>query len=306
MDRLQRMSVFVAVAEAQGFAAAARRLGLSPPAVTRAIAALEAHLGTRLLRRTTRIVRLTDAGARYLEDCRRLLGELDEADAHASGVEAALRGALAVTAPSMFGRLHVIPVLLAFLEAHPAVSAHALLVDRVVDLIEEQVDVAVRIAELQDSWYKAVRVGAVRRVVCASPAFLAAHGTPRTLAELATAESVRRGANATPGPWLFAGDRSVRTRGRFTVSSAEAAVTAAVAGQGLARVLSYQIVDELRSGALVLVLEDHELPPLPISVVHDGTSRRVRAFVDFAVPRLRAAIAAIDPDQRPSIRSPAG
>jgi DNA-binding transcriptional LysR family regulator len=282
-DRLRQMEVFVAVAEASGFAPAARRLGMSPPAVTRAIAALETSLGTRLLRRTTRIVRLTEAGTSYLQDCRRILSEVEQAAARAAGVRGGVRGAVTVTAPVMFGRMHVLPVLLDFLDAHPEVVAKALLLDRIVDLIEEGVDVAVRIAELPDSSLKAVRIGQIRRVICASPAFLAAHGVPRTPSDLIELEAVLVASGEGPAPWMFGG-RAVRPRGRLTVNSIEAAIEAALAGRGLVRAASYQIAHALQSGALVVVLEDHEPVTLPIHLVYDSSLRGAgRAFVDFAV-----------------------
>jgi DNA-binding transcriptional LysR family regulator len=289
-DRLRQMEVFVAVAEAAGFAPAARRLGLSPPAVTRAIAALEAELGTRLLRRTTRIVRLTEAGTGYLQDCRRILAEIEQAASRAAGVRGVLRGGLSVTASVMFGRMHVLPALLAFLDLHPEMVARALLLDRIVDLIEEGVDVAVRIAELPDSSLKAVRIGQVRRVICASPAFLEAHGVPDTPSELNQLEAVLVSSGEGPSPWVFGSGRSARTIrpvGRLTVSSVEAAIAAAKAGRGLVRAMSYQVTQAVQEGALQLLLEDHEPPPIPIHLVHDGAARGpVRAFVDFAVDEL--------------------
>src|SRR5262245_52967647 len=183
MDRLDAMRVFIAVAEAQGFAAAARRLAMSPPAVTRAVAALEERLGARLLHRTTRMVRLTEAGTRFLADCRRILGEIEGAEASAAGAYASPRGQLTLTAPVMFGRMHVAPLVLDFLARHRDVSIRLVMLDRIADLMEEGIDVAVRIAHLPDSALTALRVGAVRRVVCASPAYLKAHGTPEAPAD---------------------------------------------------------------------------------------------------------------------------
>jgi DNA-binding transcriptional LysR family regulator len=293
MDRLETMRVFIAVAEAQGFAAAARQLGLSPPAVTRAVSELEERLGTLLLHRTTRIVRLTDAGTRYLADCKRILGEIDEAEASAAGAHAEPRGQLAVTAPAMFGRLFVAPVILDFLARHPRMTVRALLVDRVVDLIEEGLDVGVRIAHLQDSSLTAVKVGTVRRIVCAAPAYLAANGTPESPADLARFEAITFAVGWQP-EWRFAGIKPERVSppARFIVNSAEAAVSAAVAGHGVTRVLSYQAAPDIRAGRLQVVLKEFEPAPIPIHVVHvEGrrASARLRAFVDFAVARLRVA-----------------
>jgi DNA-binding transcriptional LysR family regulator len=285
------MRVFVAVAEAQGFAPAARRVGMSPPAVTRAIAALEERIGTRLLHRTTRIVRLTEAGSRFLADCKRILGELEEAEASAAGSHAEPRGLLAVTAPVMFGRMFVAPLVLDFLARHPRVTARTLFLDRVADLIDEGLDVAVRIAHLPDSSLRAVRVGSVRRVVCASPDYLAARGTPRTPVDLAQLDAIAVSLGASPEEWSFASGETVSPPARLIVNSNDVAIAAAVAGRGVTRVLSYQIAPELRAGKLEVVLADFEPPPIPISVVHAEARRaaaKVRAFVDFAVERLRA------------------
>ena len=184
------MQTFVAVAETGGFAAAARRLGVSPPVVTRAVSSLEEHLGAQVLTRTTRKVKLTEAGARYLEDCRRVLAELDDIEAAVSGDYAELRGALALTASVMFGRLYVAPILLDFLAQHPLLNARVVLSDRVLDLIDEGLNLAVRIAKLSDSSLTAVRVGEVRRVVCASPAYLRKHGLPKAPEDLAEFDAI--------------------------------------------------------------------------------------------------------------------
>lgn len=294
MDRFEAMRAFVAVAEDGGFAAAGRALGLSPPAVTRAIAALEDRVGTRLLTRTTRVVRLTEAGTRYLADCKRILGEIEEADASAAGAHAEPRGTLNVTASVMFGRLYVAPILFDFLAQYPGVVAHTLLVDRIVDMMEEGLDVAVRIAHLPASGLSAVRVGQVRRVVCASPAYLAERGVPRTLDDLERHEAILFAPGPNAADWSFpvqGRSVTVRPRTQLVVNTAEVTIAAAVAGRGLTRVLSYQIAPELAAGTLRIVLEEFEPPPLPIHVVHAEGRRaaaRVRAFVDFAVERLRA------------------
>jgi DNA-binding transcriptional LysR family regulator len=296
MDRLDAMRAFVAVAELQGFGAAARRLGLSPPAVTRAIAAIEARLGSRLLHRTTRRVRLTDSGERYLADARRILGEIDDAEAAAAGAQAEPRGPLAVTASQMFGRRFVAPIMLAFLDRYPQVEGRLVLLDRVTDLIEEGLDVAVRIASLADSALSAVRVGEVRRIVCASPAYLKAKGTPRRPADLARLDGIAFAPTTIGDPWaLTIGSRrvAVAPRTRLQTNDTEVAIAAAVAGRGVTRLLSYQVARELKSGRLKIVLEDYEPPPIPIHLVHVEGRRanaRVRAFVDFAAQRLRAAL----------------
>ncbi|WP_437587620.1 LysR family transcriptional regulator [Sorangium sp. So ce1000] len=294
MDRLDTMRVFVAVAEEEGFAPAARRLSMSPPAVTRAISMLEERIGTRLLHRTTRVVRLTEAGTRYLADCKRILGEIEEAEASAAGAHAALRGQIGVTASVMFGRMFVAPALFDFLALHPRVSAWTLLVDRIVDMVDEGLDVAVRIAYLPDSSLSAIRVGAVRRVLCASPEYLAARGEPRAPADLARLDTIAFSPTGSPVEWSFgSGSRveQVSPSSQLLANTADVAIAAAVAGRGIARVLSYQIGPELRAGRLSIVLPAYEPPPVPIHVVHlEGrrAAARVRAFVDFLVERLRS------------------
>lgn len=296
MDRLDALRVFVTVAEEGGFAAGARRLGMSPPAVTRAIAALEARLGVELLRRTTRVVKLTDAGARFFSDTKRILVELEDAEASAAGSQTALRGTVAVTAPVMFGRLFVAPIVLELIGSHPQVKVRALFVDRVVDLVEEGIDVAVRIAHLPEkSADIAAKVGVVRRVVCAAPGFVAAHGTPESPEDLERLDAIAFSAGATEGDWSFpveGREAVVRPRVRLVVSSTEMAVSAAVAGHGVTRALSYQVAEEVRAGRLVVLLEGFEPPPVPIHVVHREGRRaaaRVRAFVALAVERLRGS-----------------
>lgn len=297
MDRLDTMRVFVAVAEARGFAAAARLLRLSPPAVTRAVVALEQRIGARLLHRTTRTVRLTEAGERFFADCRRLLAEIDEAEASAGGAYAQPQGQLAVTASAMFGRMYVAPLLLGYLGQYPQVTARALFVDRIVNLVDEGVDVAVRIARLPDSSLTAVQVGVVRRVLVASPAYLAARGVPASPAELAAHDAIGFTPNAgTPAPWAFRGaDGSSREiaapRVRLEANAGEVGIQAAIAGHGLTRALSYQVAPHVRAGELQIVLAAHEPPPIPIHIVYPEGRRaaaKVRAFVDFAAERLRS------------------
>jgi DNA-binding transcriptional LysR family regulator len=293
VDRFQGMQVFVAVGEEQGFAAAARRLGLSPPAVTRAISALERELGVKLLQRTTRIVRLTDAGGRYLLDCKRLLAEVADVEQALSGAEGELSGQIAVTASVMFGRLFVAPILLEFLGRHPKMSARAVLVDRVLDLIEEGIDVGVRIAHLADASFTAIRVGSVRQVVVASPAFLKKHGTPRTPQDLADCTAMSFSAERAAPPWSFeVGKRvvSVHPHARLLVNSSEVTLQAAVDGAGVTRALSYMVASEVKAGRLRVILREFEPEPIPIHVIHRAGRRaalRVRAFVDLAVAELR-------------------
>lgn len=294
MDRLTLMKTFIAVAEEEGFAAGSRRLGVSPPVVTRAIAELEQHLGARLLERTTRHVRITEAGARYLSDCKRLLAELADVEAAVSGAHQKPSGQLGVTASAMFGRLFVAPILVDFLAKYPQVTARALLVDQMVDLMDEGLDVAVRIAQLPDSTLTSAKVGAVRRVTCASPAYLKKHGTPRTPRELSEHRCFVFSAERSPPVWTYAGRGkalSYRPKATLLANSSEVGIDAAVAGAGVTRALSYMVAAQVHAGKLRVILEDYEPEPIPIHVVYrEGRQApaRVRAFVDFAVARLRA------------------
>ncbi|MBV4461154.1 LysR family transcriptional regulator [Pseudomonas sp. COR58] len=293
MDRFQEMQVFTAVAQEQGFSAAARRLGLSAASVTRAVAALEQRIGTQLLVRTTRSVHVSEAGQRYLEDCRRILAEVQEAEDSAAGSHARPRGQLTVTAPVLFGELFVTPVMAGYLAQYPEVSINALLVDRVVSMVEEGVDVAVRIGELPDSNQHAIRVGEVRRVICGSPSYFAAHGRPVCPQDLAGAPVVATSSIGQVRNWplIEHGEPvSVRPEPRLVVTANQAAIAAACLGLGLTRVLSYQVAGKIASGELEIVLAEFELPPLPIHVVYQGGRKapaRVRSFVDYAVKALR-------------------
>ncbi|MBK5341169.1 LysR family transcriptional regulator [Pseudomonas sp. TH49] len=293
MDRFQEMQIFATVAQEQGFSAAARRLGLSAASVTRAVAALEQRIGTQLLIRTTRNVHLSEAGQRYLEDCRRILVEVQEAEDSAAGSHAQPRGQLTVTAPVLFGELFVTPLMAGYLTQYPDVSINALLVDRVVSMVEEGIDVAVRIGELPDSNQHAIRVGEVRRVICASPVYLAQHGRPEHPQALAGAPVVATSSIGQLRSWPFVDQGeaiSVRPEPRLVVTANQAAIAAACLGLGLTRVLSYQVAGKVASGELEIVLADFELPPLPIHVVYQGGRKapaRVRSFVDYAVKALR-------------------
>jgi DNA-binding transcriptional LysR family regulator len=293
MDRLHLMTVFVAVAETESFAAASRHLGLSRPAVTRAIAALEKRLGVRLFNRTTRFVRATEAGQRYLEDARRIIGEVDAADEAAAGLNAAPRGQLAVTAPVLFGKMFVLPAVVEYLRRYPAMEVSALFLDRVVNLLEEGLDVGIRIGELPDSSMKAIRVGSVRRVLCAAPGYLKKHGVPDKPAALSAHSIIAASGISPTNDWNFrqgAKANSVRLSPRLTVSSNDAAIEAALQGFGITRLLSYQIAPQVERGGLKILLKDFEPPPMPIHVVHrEGryASVKIRSFVDLIVERLR-------------------
>ena len=293
MDRLQTMTVFIAVAEEAGFAAAARRLNMSPPSVTRAIGELEARLGARLLHRTTRAVRLTDAGARYVADCERIVAEIDEADRHAAGIHAAPRGAVSLTGSALFGRIVLTPILVELLDRYPEITINTLFVDRVVNLVDEGIDIAVRIADLPDSTLAAVRVGSVRRILCASPDYIASTGEPKTPSDLGAHQTIDFTNIMTRGEWSFVRDgksQNFKTRSRLQANSADVAIAAAVAGRGITRVLSYMVAPQLESGELNVLLDEFTPPAVPVHVVHKEqgqTSGRVRAVVDHLADRLR-------------------
>ncbi|QWW72564.1 LysR family transcriptional regulator [Rhizobium sp. WYJ-E13] len=293
MDRWQAMKVFVKVAEAESFADAGRQLHMSPPAVTRIVSALEETIGTRLLTRTTRSVKLTEAGARYVSDCQRLLGELAEAEAAAAGAYAKPTGTLTVTASVMFGTAFILPIITEYLDNYPGVVARGLFVDRVVNIVDEGVDVAIRIGHLPDSGFTAIRVGQVKRVICGAPAYFEEFGVPTAPADLSRHRIVATTSAWTSLEWRFGSGQksSISVNPRLSTSTNEAAISAAENGWGLTRVLSYQIAPQLETGLLQTVLSDHEEEPLPIHVVHtDGrhASAKVRSFIDFAVARLRS------------------
>ena len=295
MDRLDALAIFVAVADQGSFVGAARRLGRSPAAVTRAVAALEDRLAIRLLNRTTRAVALTDAGARYLESGRRLLAEFEDLDAGAAGERAAPRGTLAVTAPILFGRMHVLPIALAFLRDHPAVDLRLLLLDRVVSLVDEGIDIGVRLGRLPDSAMRAIPAGSVGRAVYASPDYLARHGLPAVPQDLARHACVAfTDGTGMADRWSFGRDAAacvVAIRPRLSVNTAEAAVEAAAAGLGVTRVISYQAAALEQAGRLTRILRDHEPPAMPIQLIHPAGRHlpaKVRLFADRAVAALRA------------------
>jgi len=298
MDRIEQMAAFVAVAETASFVAAARRLGRSPAGLTRAVAALEDRLGARLFTRTTRVVALTNAGQRYLEPCRAVLRDVTALESSAKAERYEALGALAVTAPVLFGRLHVLPVVVDFLRRHPSVDVRLMLADEVVSLVDAGIDVGVRIAHLRDSTLRAVRVGSVRRAVYASPAYLAARGEPATPADLSHHTCIAfAGAGEGPTRWTFGRGRGRRTTTiapRLVVSLAEPAIDAAVSGFGITRVLSYMVDHLVRAGALRVVLPTFEPPPIPVHVVYPAGRHLplgTRLFLDLAVATLRQQFA---------------
>ncbi|MBR1221319.1 LysR family transcriptional regulator [Bradyrhizobium sp. U87765 SZCCT0131] len=295
MDRFEAMTILLRVVDTGSFSAASRNLGVPLATVSRKVAELEAHLGAKLLTRTTRRLALTDAGSAYVNSARRILDELDETERFAAGEFHAPRGELVVTAPVMFGRLYVLPVVTAFLTAYPDINVRLVLADRNLHLLDDHVDMAVRIGDLPDSNMVATRVGSMRTVVCASPKLLAAHGNPNDPKDLAGLPTVNFDFLSPASTWSFRrkdaqGSVDVPIRPRLSVSTAEAAVWAAAQDVGLVRVLHYQCADAVRDGALRVVLEDFEVERLPIHLMHAGRGAlpfKMRVFLDFTAGRLR-------------------
>ena len=295
MDRLAAINVFVAIAEAGSLSAAGRRLGMPLSTVSRYLAALEDQVGVRLITRTTRELALTEPGRHYLQSCRRIVAELEAAELRLAGEHQEPQGELAVTAPVVFGRLHVQPVVVEFLRMFPRVTARLLLVDRTVDLIEEGLDVSVRIGALPDSSLIAARVGSIRHITCASPAYLASRGRPSSPQELRNHDCISFTALSPVERWSFAGPKPQRVNlhPRLTVNTAEAAIDAAVAGLGITRVLSYQAARPVADGSLRLILENFEPEEMPVNILHREDrlpQAKVESFIAFAVPRLRKAL----------------
>lgn len=299
MDRLDALRAFVLAVDRGSLSAAGQALQRSPASITRAIDALEARVGARLLVRTTRSLRLTEAGERYLAVARRVLAELDEAEETTSATAAEPQGLLSLTAPTAFGSLLVRPVVDDFLALYPQARARLLLLDRVVSVVEEGIDVAVRIGHLADSALLAMAVGSVRRMVVASPAYLRRHGRPKSPADLASHRVVAATPVTPHDAWSFAGGdggRALRVKVDpiLSVNLVDAAIRSASSGLGVTCVLSYQVAEPLASGALVRLLPGFEPPPLPVHIIRPATSARtakVRAFVDLASARLREALA---------------
>lgn len=288
MDRFAAMMAFATAADLKGFAPAARKLGISPSAVTRLVAALEERLGIRLFQRTTRSVTLTDAGARYLERARRVLNDLDEAEGSAQAERTRPVGRFAVSAPAVFGRRHVGPLMCVYLSRYPEVVGELLLADRMVNLVEESVDLAVRIGHLSDSMLVVRKAGDTRRVVVASPGYLDKHGMPREPAELASHDIIQFTGIAPSVDWRFhrdGRDERVTVAPRYVTNSADAAIHHAERDGGLAMVLSYQVIEAVAANRLIVVLADFEPPALPIQFVYPTSrllSAKVRAFIDTA------------------------
>ncbi len=300
MDRFETMSVLLAVVEAGSLSAGARQLRAALATVSRKVSDLEQHLGTRLLVRGRRGLVLTDAGRAFVAASRRILGQLEEAEREAAGEFRAPRGALHVTAPIAFGERHLLPITLGFLAEQPEISLRLMLADRQISLADEHVDVALRIGHLADSTLIATRVGSVRRVICASPAYLARNGVPRRPQDLARHDGISFQGFAVAPEWRYRRDSAaftVEPRPKLAVNTTAAAIQAALAGFGIIRVLSYQVEEEVRSGQLQLLLPDFAPEPLPVSLVYpedDLLPLKVRCFLDWSVPRLRTRLAQIE------------
>jgi DNA-binding transcriptional LysR family regulator len=301
MDRLESMSILVAAVERGSLSAAARKLRMPLATVSRKVSDLEAHLRTKLVTRTNRRLVLTDPGHSYVAACKRILEDIAEAERAAAGEYRAPRGDLTITAPIVFGRVHVLPIAIEFLNAFPDINIRMALADRVVNLQEEDFDLAVRIGELPDSGLVATRVGSIRRVVCGSPTYFAARGIPKSPDDLIAHDCITFEGLTSPESWTFSVGRSTRSvdiHSRLIVNTAEAAIDAAMAAVGVVRVLSYQAAGALRAGSLALVLEKFEPVPWPVSLVYPGQGLlplKLRAFLDFAAPRLKARLGRDEP-----------
>ncbi|MGJ8694638.1 MAG: LysR family transcriptional regulator [Thalassotalea sp.] len=287
LDQIQLMSVFVAVAEEQGFAAASRRLNMSPPTVTRAIATLEERLSVKLFNRTTRYVRATEAGLRYLDDVKRILDDISLANEAVQGINASPQGSISVTAPVLFGQQYVLPSVLEYLNTHPKTNVNAVFLDRIVNMLEEGYDVGVRIGELPDSSMRAKKVGSARLALVASPEYLEKNGIPQHFSELDSHSLIETQVGSLNQDWKFTNNGKLinyHVKSRLKVSTNQAAVNAAVAGFGITRVISYQVASELQNNKLKFVLESFEQPPFPVNIIHREdrlSSAKVRSFIDL-------------------------
>jgi DNA-binding transcriptional LysR family regulator len=296
MDRLEAMSVLVTAVEAGSLSAASRKLGMPLATVSRKISDLEKRLRTRLLNRTSRRVELTEAGRSYLAACKQIIEDVDEAERAAAGEYMTPKGCLVVTAPIVFGRLHVLPIVTEFLKAFPEIDVRLVLADRIINMLEDHIHVGIRIGQLPDSSLIASRVGFIRLVACAGPEYLSARGVPEIPSDLRAHDCIASENLVSPLAWTFRSGKNdliVDIHSRLVVTTAEAAIDAAIAGLGITRVLSYQIVAPQRAGLLKVILQKYEPIPVPVSLVYDGRGllpRKLRAFRDFAVPRLKSSV----------------
>jgi len=296
MDRLEAMSVLLTVSEAGSLSAASRKLKVPLATVSRKVSELEAHLGARLLMRTSRAVVLTDAGRAFVAAARRILRDVGEAEREAAGGSTVLKGELVLSAPIALGRLYLLPVVTEFLRDHPSLDVRLLLTDRRVNLIEEKIDVGLRVGDLDNLSLVATKVGHVRRVVCASPAYLARRGAPRTPADLKEHDCVTFENTLSAQSWRFTIGRAEKAfpiHSRLIVSTAEAASDAAAAGLGLTRMLDYQVDAQVRAGTLAQVLETYREPAKPVHLIYEAGPHlplKIRTFLDYASPRLKTAL----------------
>jgi DNA-binding transcriptional LysR family regulator len=299
MDRLEAMSVLLAVAEAGSISAASRKLKVPLATISRKVSELEAHLKVRLLMRSNRNITLTEAGQSFVAASRRILRELDDVERDVSGENVTLRGELVLSAPIALGRLYLLPVVTEFLKDYPSIDVRMVLADRRLNMIEDHVDIGLRVGELDDLSLVAKKVGAVRRVVCGSPAYLKRRGTPRTPADLESHDCITFENTLSSRTWEFSvgkAEKSFPIHSRLVVSTAEAAIDAAVAGLGLTRMLDYQVAAQRRAGALKLVLESFRSPAKPVHLIYESGRHlplKIRTFLDYAAPRLKKAIAAV-------------
>ena len=295
MDRLESMKTYIKVVESGSFSAASRLMGVPLPTVSRKVADLENYLGSQLLRRTTRKLELTETGTLYLQQCKAIFDRLDKAERLAGGEYRAPKGSLHITASTMFGRIHLVPVVTEFLKAYPDIDIRLMLTDRNVNLIEEHLDFAFRIGELADSALMATRIGSTRYITCASPSYISAHGEPKNLKDLAQHSCITFEGLSTQSStfWQFTeGKKSVSQpiHSRLAVSTIDAAIEACLGGLGISRVLEYPVITHLKSGTLKTILTKHEPAPRPIHLLYNKSSilpLKMRAFIDFAVPRLK-------------------
>jgi DNA-binding transcriptional LysR family regulator len=297
MDRLEAMSVIVAVTETGSISAASRRLKSPLATVSRKVAELEARLKAQLFERTSRRMTLTDAGRSYIDACRRIIEQVDDAEREVSGEYRLPRGEMAVTAPWGLGHTHLLPLAVEFLEAYPDISLRLMLTDRVINMTEEEIDIAIRVGSLPDSSMIATRIGSIRIVVCASPSYLEQQGRPEQLDDLSKHQCITIDEHAAPPAWRFV--RGSRTKvapitSRLCVNTSEAAVLAAIDGAGLTRVMSYKMDAAKRAGELAIVLEEFEPEPLPVHIVYAPRKPvpiKQRAFLNWMTPRLKARLA---------------
>jgi DNA-binding transcriptional LysR family regulator len=301
MDRLAAMRVFIAVVDAQGFSAASRALSMPLPTVCRKVAELESHLGAQLLVRSTRKVTVTDSGQRYYEEVRQILDAIGDAESRVSGEYRTPKGLLSITAPTLFGRLHVLPVVNDFMKIHRDINVQLILTNYVVDLLEEHINLGIRIGTLSDSTMIALQVGSVRQIVCASPGYLSQQGRPLSPNDLAGHQSISFFKFGAPAEWVFkmpSGKlRHFPVQTRLVLNSIEGAVTSALQDSGLVQLYSYQAAAHIAAGTLEIVLDDYEIEPPPINIVYPQgrlVPQKVRAFVDFAKPRVRESLAAVE------------